>query len=48
MVNLQALADRELIIDTLTHTFIKGESIVENAMHLWNLVVVSDVPKSDE
>jgi hypothetical protein len=36
------------VIDTLTHNFLKGESIVENAIHLWNLVVTDDVPKSED
>ncbi len=47
-MNLQALADRELVLDTLTHNFLQGESIVENAIQLWNLVVTDDVPTNDD
>lgn len=43
LVNLQALIDREIIIDTLIQNFQQGDSIVQYAMQLWFLIVKLDI-----
>jgi len=43
LVNLQALIDREIIIDTLIQNFNQGDSIVQYAMQLWFLIVKLDI-----
>ena len=43
LVNLQALIDREIILDTLIQNFSAGDSIVQYAMQLWFLIVKLDI-----
>lgn len=48
LVNLQALIDREIILDTLIQNFVVGDSIVQYAMQLWFLIAKLDIETSDD
>ena len=44
------LIDREIIIDTVNQSFLKGESFTELSIQLWDLICQCDIsePKKDE
>ena len=44
------LIDREIIIDTVNQSFLRGESFTELSVQLWNLICDLDIqkPSSDE
>ena len=45
-VNLQALIDREILIDSILKNFTKGESITEMSIQLWYLICDIDIAEN--
>ena len=45
-VNLQALIDREIVIDQMIQNFSKGESITELSIQLWYLICDIDIAQT--
>lgn len=47
-VNLQALIDREILIDSMIQNFTKGESITEISIELWYLICDTDIVDTNQ
>ena len=48
LINLQALIDREILIDSMNQNFIRGESFTELSVQLWHLICEQDIQKASE
>lgn len=43
LIDLQALIDREILIDSMNQNFMRGESFTELSVQLWHLICEQDI-----